>query len=71
VAFSFLSRKQKTGQPAQAVSFDTAHGGGQASMAEAMQRAAADTGAAPMHLMREYSRLAFGPGKVSFDDYVK
>lgn len=71
MAFSFLSRKQKAEQPAEAASFDTAHAGGQASMAESMQRAAAQTGAPPMQLMREYSRLAFGPGKLSFEDYVK
>lgn len=71
MAFSFLSRKQKTEQPAEAASFDTAHEGAQVSMAEAMQRAAAETGAPPMQLMREYSRLAFGPGKLSFEDYVK
>ncbi|MCC3244904.1 hypothetical protein LG047_06150 [Methylocystis sp. WRRC1] len=71
MAFSFLSRKPKTEQPAPAASFDTAHEGGEASMAESMQRAAAQTGAPPMQLMREYSRLAFGPGKLSFEDYIK
>lgn len=71
MAFSFLSRKQKTEAPADAASFDTAHGGPQMSMAECMQRAAQQTGAPPMQLTREYSRLAFGPGKVSFEDYVK
>jgi hypothetical protein len=72
VAFSFLNRKPKTEQPAaEAASFDTAHAGPQMSMAECMQRAAAETGAAPMQLTREYSRLAFGPGKISFEDYVK
>lgn len=71
MAFSFLNRQQKTEQPSAAASFDTAHEGGQASMAESMQRAAAQTGAPPMQLMREYSRLAFGPGKLSFEDFVK
>jgi hypothetical protein len=71
VAFSFLSRKQKTEAPADAASFDTAHGGSQMSMAECMQRAAQQTGAPPMQLTREYSRLAFGPGKISFEDYIK
>jgi hypothetical protein len=71
VAFSFLNRKQKTEQPAGATSFDTAHAKAGGAMAENMQRAAAQAGVPPMQLMREYSRLAFGPGKVSFDDYVK
>lgn len=71
MAFAFLSRKPKSEPQVEAASFDTAHGGAQASMAETMQRAAAQTGAPPMQLMREYSRLAFGPGKVSFEDYVK
>ncbi len=71
MAFSFLSRKQKSEQPAEAASFDTAHEGPQVSMAESMQRAAQQTGAPPMQLMREYSKLAFGPGKLSFEDYVK
>jgi hypothetical protein len=70
VAFSFLSRKPKN-EPEAAASFDTAHAGSQVSIAEGMQRAAASSGAPPMQLMREYSRLAFGPGKVSFEDYVK
>ncbi|HEY8160848.1 MAG TPA: sugar-transfer associated ATP-grasp domain-containing protein [Methylocystis sp.] len=70
MAFSFLSRKPKN-EPEAAASFDTAHAGSQVSIAEGMQRAAASSGAPPMQLMREYSRLAFGPGKVSFEDYVK
>ncbi len=70
MAFSFLSRKPKN-EPDAAASFDTAHAGSQLSIAEGMQRAAASSGAQPMQLMREYSRLAFGPGKVSFEDYVK
>lgn len=71
MAFSFFSRKQRTVEPDEAMSFDTAHGDSQASMAENMQRAAAQTSAPPMQLMREYSRLAFGPGKISFEDYIK
>lgn len=71
MAFSFLGRKKRSEEPAPAASFDTAHGSTQAPLAATMQRAAAETGAAPMHLMKEYSRLAFGPGKVSFDDFVK
>ena len=71
MAFSFLSRKPKQEPQSEASSFDTAHDSSQASMAESMQRAAAQTGAAPMQLMREYSRLAFGPGKLSFEDYMK
>jgi hypothetical protein len=71
VAFSFFSRKPKNEQPVEAASFDTAHTGAQLSIAEGMQRAAAAAGAPPMQLMREYSRLAFGPGKVSFEDYIK
>lgn len=71
MAFSFLSRKPKVEQPAPAASFDTAHERAQVPMAESLQRAAAMTGASPMQLTREYSRLAFGPGKVTFEDYVK
>ncbi|KAF2991284.1 hypothetical protein OGR47_03985 [Methylocystis sp. MJC1] len=71
MAFSFLSRKPKVEQPAQAASFDTAHERAQVPMAESLQRAAAMTGCSPMQLTREYSRLAFGPGKVTFEDYVK
>lgn len=71
MAFSFLSRKPKIEQPAQAASFDTAHERAQVPMAESLQRAAAMTGSSPMQLTREYSRLAFGPGKVTFEDYVK
>ncbi len=71
MAFSFLSRKQKPEQAAPAATFDTAHEGPQITMAESMQRAASQTGAPPMQLMREYSRLAFGPGKLSFEDYIK
>ncbi|PPD45166.1 MAG: hypothetical protein CTY15_05140 [Methylocystis sp.] len=70
MAFSFLS-KQKTEAPSEVASFDTAHDGSQVSMAESMHLAARQTGAPPMQLMREYSRLAFGPGKLSFEDYVK
>jgi hypothetical protein len=71
VAFSFLSRKLKPEPTTEVASFDTAHGDSQASIAENLKRAAAETGAPPMHLMRDYSRLAFGPGKISFEDYVK
>lgn len=70
MGFSFLNRKPKSEPQSDAASFDTAHGGSQTSMAESMQRAASQTGAAPMHLMREYSRLAFGAGKLSFEDYM-
>ncbi len=71
MAFSFLSRKPKAEDHSQAASFDTAHATAQGSTAESMARASAQTGVAPMKLMREYSRLAFGSGKVSFDDYIK
>src|ERR1700749_3081931 len=39
-------------------------------MAMALQAMAAATGTSPMKLMREYSGLAFGPGKVNFRDYT-
>lgn len=72
MAFSFLSRKPKADEAAPpSASFDTAHGAAHISMAESMTRAAAETGAPPMQLMREYSKLAFGPGKLSFEDYIK
>lgn len=71
MAFSFLSRTRKTEAPAEAASFDTAHDGPRMSMAECLRRAAQQTGAPPTQLTREYSRLAFGPGKISFGDYVK
>lgn len=71
MAFSFLSRKPKPPSQTEVASFDVAHDNSQTSMAESMQRAAAQTGVAPMQVMREYSRLAFGPGKLSFEDYMK
>ena len=39
-------------------------------MAAALQKMAAETATSPLKVMRDYSSLAFGPGRVSFRDYT-
>jgi hypothetical protein len=39
-------------------------------MAAALQKMAAATATSPLKVMRDYSSLAFGPGRVSFRDYT-
>lgn len=36
-----------------------------------LARIAAETGLQPMRMMREFATLSFGPGKITFNDYVR
>ena len=49
---------------------DVSHTKAELPMAAALQKMAAVTGASPLKLMRHYSALAFGPGRISFRDYT-
>ncbi|MGA0599420.1 sugar-transfer associated ATP-grasp domain-containing protein [Caulobacter sp. KR2-114] len=40
-------------------------------MMSVLARIAGETGAQPMRMMREFAALSFGPGKISFSDYVR
>ena len=56
--------------PAEPPTIDIAHSKAELPMAAALQKMAAETGASPLKLMRDYASLAFGPGRVSFRDYT-
>lgn len=49
---------------------DITHAKADLPMAAAFQKMAAETGTSPLKLMRDYSGLAFGPGRISFRDYT-
>lgn len=40
-------------------------------MMSVLARIATETGVQPMRMMREFAALSFGPGKISFNDYVR
>jgi hypothetical protein len=49
---------------------DISHAKADLPMAVALQKMAAETATSPLKVMRDYSSLAFGPGRVSFRDYT-
>jgi len=51
--------------------FDVSHERPQINSIDALQRIIAKTGGAPLKVAQDFVRVAFGPGKVSFDDFVK
>jgi hypothetical protein len=50
---------------------DVSHERPQIHSIDALQRIIAKTGGAPLRVAQDFVRMAFGPGKVSFDDFVK
>ena len=50
---------------------DAARRGGDETTMAVLARIADETGVQPMRLMREIAALSFGPGKISFADYVR
>ena len=51
-------------------SLDIARAKAELPMALVLQKMAAETATSPLKVMRDYSNLAFGPGRVSFRDYM-
>jgi hypothetical protein len=66
----FSGRGRKAEQAALTASFDIAHAAVQVTMAEGYQRAVAETGGPPIGMATQFGRLAFGPGKISFKEFI-
>jgi hypothetical protein len=66
----FSGRGRKAEQAALTASFDIAHATVRISMAEGYQRALAETGGPPIGMATQFGRLAFGPGKISFKEFI-
>jgi Sugar-transfer associated ATP-grasp len=54
----------------EAVSVDVARPRQEIALASTLQRIAAESGTTFFGLVKEYARLAFGPGRLSFDEYL-
>ena len=63
-------KAQPPAPPEEVSSVDVAKPAQSLALAGTLQRIAAETGSPYFHLIREYAGLAFGPGRLSFDEYI-
>jgi len=63
-------KAQPPAPPEAAASIDVAKPAQSLSLAGTLMQIAAETGTPYFHLIREFAGLAFGPGKLSFEEYV-
>jgi hypothetical protein len=69
--FKSSRRAEKPLREAEAPSiFDVSHAHPRLPIASTLQRIAGEAGVPPLQIVSDYARLAFGPGKLSLDDYV-
>src|SRR5271155_1335448 len=67
---SAVRKVQLDATPAAAPSIEVARPTQTVALAGMLQQIAAETGTPYFHLIREFAGLAFGPGRLSFDEYV-
>jgi hypothetical protein len=69
-----LKRSRRAEQPSQEAkapsTFDVSHAHSRLPIASTLLRIADEAGVPPLQIAGDYARLAFGPGKLSLDDYV-
>src|ERR1700688_4032448 len=67
---SAVRKVQLDATPAESPSIEVARPNQTVALAATLQQIAAQTGTPYFHFIREYASLAFGPGRLSFDEYV-
>lgn len=67
---SAVRKAQLAATPAAPPSIEVARPSQTVALAATLQQIAAQTGTPYFHLIREFAGLAFGPGRLSFDEYV-
>ena len=65
------STRRIANEPAESPVVDVSRPNRDQPPAEALMRAVAASGTSTARLLQDYARLAFGPGRLSFNDYIR